>query len=672
MNQSAQPTAPTAVPEPIVVDTEGRELDELLGKEWLLTNELGAYASGTVVGCNTRRYHGLLVATTTPPTGRVVTLSTVMEELEAGGERHELAVNEFPGAVARCGLSYLRQFRNDHAATFVYRVGEMELIKEVLLSDAANAVVVRYTLHGGSGVLRVRPFAAMRDFHHLRNRDDAARITFETTDEGLVIQDRSSELPGLYVISREATVEPSPDWWYRFRYRVDAERGQDCLEDLYTPGVLRYEMSDGESCQFTAGLGSPRPVGFETTRAVRQRRLERIVETLGDQADETTRRLAGAADAFVVRRSFPGRADSATILAGYHWFADWGRDTFIALPGLLLSTGRFEEARRVFRTFTAHVSDGMIPNRFDDYSSAAHYNSIDASLWFIIAAERYLAATGDTEFWLSELLPAMLRILHGYESGTLFDIHADADGLLSGGSSDTQLTWMDAQADGRPVTPRHGKAVEINALWYCAHRIVAERCAETDPDRAERFASQAELIAEAFNRTFWNESGRCLYDCVGSDGPDDSYRPNQIFAVSLPHSPLPANRQQAVFNVVREKLLTPFGLRTLAPDDAEYRGHYAGGWSQRDSAYHQGTAWAWLIGAFIEAHLKVSGGGEEALAQAKQWLEPFEAHLAEAGLGFISEIFDGDPPHTPRGCTAQAWSVGEVLRAGRLLEQYGG
>ncbi|MGC9455151.1 MAG: amylo-alpha-1,6-glucosidase [Phycisphaerae bacterium] len=672
MNSSAQPTAPTALPEPITVDLRTGDLDELLSREWLLTNEIGAYASSTVLGCNTRRYHGLLVAATTPPTGRVVTLSTVMEDLEISGERHELAVNEFPGAVAPDGRCYLEQFRNDQAATFVYRIGEAQLVKEVLLSDAANAVVVRYTLHGNGGVLHVRPFVAMRDFHHLRSRSDASLLTFETTEEGLVIQDRAGKLPGLYVISREAAVEPGPDWWYRFRYRTDAARGQDCLEDLYTPGVLRYELADGESCQFTAGLGSPRPVGFETTRAARQSRLQAAVEHLGDGADDTTRRLAVAADAFIVRRSFPGRADSATILAGFHWFADWGRDTFIALPGLLLSTGRFDQARRVFRTFTAHVSDGMVPNRFDDYSSAAHYNSIDASLWFIVAAERYVAATGDTDFWLTELLPAVRQILHGYESGTLFDIHADADGLLCGGSADTQLTWMDAQSDGHPVTPRHGKAVEINALWYCAHRIVADRCGETDAELAGRHLAQAQMISDAFNRMFWNDAGGCLYDCVGPGGPDDSFRPNQIFGVSLPFSPLPAEKQKAVVTAVGEKLLTPLGLRTLAPDDPRYRGTYSGGWSERDEAYHQGTAWAWLMGAFIEAYLKVHQGRGEALEQARRWLQPFDVHLGEAGLGFISEIFDGDPPHTPRGCIAQAWSVGEVLRAKRLIEQYEG
>ncbi len=672
MNTQTQSSVSAGLPDPIVINTRDAGLDELLAKEWLLANERGAYASSTVVGCNTRRYHGLLVAAATPPTGRVVTLSTVMEQIDSEGRRWELATNEFPDAVAPDGRQHLECFRNDIAATFVYRMDELELVKEVLLSDSANAVMVRYTLHGGSGVLRVRPFAAMRDFHHLRRRADAPRLTFETADYGLIIQDRGEELAGLHVVSREAAVEPSADWWYCFHYRADADRGQDCIEDLYTPASLRYELGDGQSCQLTASLGSPRPAGFETTRNARRKHLERIVESVGRRADETTRRLAVAQDAFVVRRSFPGQRDSATILAGFHWFADWGRDTFIALPGLLLSTGRFDMARRVFRTFAAHVADGMIPNRFDDYSTGAHYNSIDASLWFIVAGERYVAATGDMDFWLSELLPAARRILAAYESGTLFDIHADADGLLCGGSAETQLTWMDAQADGRPVTPRQGKAVEINALWYCAHRIVAERCAEADADLAGRCASQAELIADAFNRTFWNEAGGYLHDCVGPEGADDSFRPNQIFAVSLPYGPLSPERAEQVVNAVQDRLLTPFGLRTLAPDDPRYRGRYAGGWSERDSAYHQGTCWPWLIGAFIEAYLKVTGGSGPAVEQVREWLGPFDAHLSEAGLGFISEVFDGDPPHTPGGCVAQAWSMAEVLRARRLVEQYGG
>jgi predicted glycogen debranching enzyme len=669
MSEPAEATA--ALPEPIAVDARGAELDELLSREWLLTNELGAYASSTVAGCNTRRYHGLLVAATTPPTGRVVTLSTVMEELRVGDAAWELATNEFPDAVAPTGWRHLERFRNDVAATFVFRAGDAELTKEVLLTDSDNAVVVRYTLRGAAGVLRVRPFAAMRDFHHLRRRDEASRITFETTGQGLIIQDRAADLPALHVISREAEVESAADWWYRLHYRADAARGQDSVEDLYTPAVLRYHLDDGQTCQLTACLGSPRPVGFETTRNVRRGRLERLVRGVGAGACETTRRLAAATDAFLVRRSFPGTADSATILAGFPWFADWGRDAFIALPGLLLSTGRFEQAKRVFRTFAAHVADGMVPNRFDDYSTGAHYNSMDASLWFIVAGERYLAATGDADFWLSELLPAARAILEGYQSGTRFDIHADADGLLSGGSEGTQLTWMDAQADGTPVTPRHGKAVEINALWHAAHRIVAERSAETDAETAGRFAAQAEIIAAAFNDAFWNEPARCLYDCIGPDGADDSVRPNQILAVSLPHSPLPAERQAAVVDVVREKLLTPLGLRTLAADDPRYRPRYAGGWDQRDGAYHQGTVWAWLMGPFIEAHLKVAGRDAGAVEQARRWLEPFDEHLRQAGLGFISEIFDGDPPHTPRGCIAQAWSVAEVLRAWRRVEEAG-
>jgi len=655
------------LPASLTISGQERQLEDLLATEWLLSNRIGAYASSTVLGCNTRRYHGLLVAAGSPPVGRIVALATIMEEIVDGDTVYNIATNEFPGAFSPAGMVHLVEFHDDVAATFVFRLGEMQLTKRVLLAESKNATAIQYTLTGGDATLNLRPFAAMRDFHALRFAHLPHMMTFESAENGIIVRDRTNSQHSLYLTSQEADFRSDPQWWNQFLYRVDIARGQDGLEDLYSPGVFTCRLHDGRPVQFNASLDAPVAPGFDSTIRRRRERLAQLAGSLPDTADETVSRLAVAADAFIVKRDFRPAAGSATILAGYHWFADWGRDAFISLPGLLLTTGRFGLARQVFATFAGRLSQGMLPNRFDDHSPAAHYNSIDASLWFIIAAERYISATNDTTFWRDLLMPTAKAILEAYQAGTMFDIRADADGLVTGGSGDTQLTWMDAKVADRPVTPRHGKAVEVNALWHSAHRIMAERCAGADNALARHYADQADLIAAAFNRTFWNGRGEYLFDCVRDGEADESVRPNQILAVSLPHSPLSRDRQAAVLRIVTDKLLTPYGLRTLSPDDPQYRPRYGESVEDRDRAYHQGTVWPWLIGPYVEAFLKVHGESAETVRQAAQALGSFDDHLTEAGLGFISEIFDGDPPHRPRGCIAQAWSVAEVLRAKMLV-----
>ncbi len=660
---------PPAAPEPIAIDCTQQSLEDLLSTEWVRGNGIGAYASGTLAGCNIRRYHGLLIGATLPPVGRIMALSNVMEELEAGGELYQLATAEFSDTFAPCGAVHVERFIDGPAAAWILKAGPLTLTKELLLGEQVNAVALRYTLTGGAAALRLRPFAALRDFHHLRRANQPNQMVFETIDGGVSLADRMRSIPAVALVSHEAEFRAEGQWWNRFYYRADIARGQDGFEDLYTPGQFHYVLRDGQSCQLTASLGAPVPLGFETTLTGRRRRCEELAQSVGERADETARRLAVASEAFVVQRSFPDAAPSETILAGYPWFADWGRDAFIALPGLLLGTKQYERARAVFRTFAGAVSEGMIPNRFDDYASSAHYNSIDASLWFIIAAERYVAATGDEDFWRSTLQPAAEAILEGYREGTRFDIRADADGLLSGGSRTTQLTWMDAALGDEVVTPRHGKAVEVNAMWYAAHCILAERCFRLDVARAQHYRELAEQIAPAFVHAFWNDSLGWCYDCISNGWPDSSLRPNQLLAVSLPYSPLSDEQQKAIVQIAIARLLTPMGLRTLSPDDPRYRRRYGGSWESRDRAYHQGTVWPWLMGPFIEAYLRVEGAKPFALGQARQWLGGFGEHLRTAGLGQISEICDGDPPHTPRGCIAQAWSVGEVLRAKLLIDE---
>ncbi|MBI5723643.1 MAG: glycogen debranching enzyme family protein [Planctomycetes bacterium] len=660
-----------ALPAPITVNCKGHDLDHLLSLEWLQTNRLGAYSSSTVVGCNTRRYHGLLVAATLPPVGRMVALSSLMEWLDFGDQSHELGCSEFPGNFAPKGYDYVTEYRDDVAATTVFEVGPARLIKESILAEDANAVAVRYTLKGASGRLRFRPFAAMRDFHHLRTLGDPQQFSFEQLDDSTVaiIDGRG---PGNRVVVRikGGVFKPDPQWWSRFCYRTDIHRGQYGCEDIYCPGWLVAEdVADGQSIQITASLDGPVKVDFEAEVAARRDRLAKLAASVRADGDETAVRLAMAGDAFLTDRTFKGGPAAQTLLAGFHWFADWGRDAFISMPGLLLSTWQFGAARQVFNAFLRHLSEGMIPSRYDDYASAAHYNSVDASLWFIVAADRYLEASGDDTFWTKTLLPACREILDNYRKGTRYDIHADADGLLYAGAHNTQLTWMDACQAGNPITPRHGKPVEVNALWYCAHRMLAERCKGVDDRLARKYDSQAKQIGESFAKAFWHAENGCLHDCITDGFPDAAIRPNQILAVSLPFSPLSAQQQAGVVKVVQEQLLTPFGLRSLSPLDSRYRRGYGGSWESRDKAYHQGTVWAWLIGPFIEAYLRVNGPTRQAVAKAREFLEPFDAHLAEAGLGYVSEIFDGDQPHEPKGCIAQAWSVGELLRAKLLVAQ---
>jgi len=659
----------SSIPAPIAVSCPGRNIDELLATEWLLANRIGAYASSTVIGCNTRRYHGLLAAATVPPVGRIVALSAVMDRLTVDGAAYELSTFEFPDAFSPSGVDSLAEFRNDIAPTFIFRIGDLELVKRIILAERANAVAIQYVLSGRSGSLLVRPLAAMRDFHAVRRVSQPQKMTFESIPGGMIVRDRANPDHSLYLTSQEADIKVEPQWWHRFRYRADEARGHDGLEDLYSPGTFAFELRPGQRVQINASVDDSAPPGFDTTIGSRRRRLQALIRGLGSDADETTRRLALAADAFIVRRNSPAAIGSATLLAGYHWFADWGRDAMIALPGLLLCTGSFDTARQVLATFAGHISEGMIPNRFDDYRPTAHYNSIDASLWFIVAAYRYLAATQDAKFWRDTLRPVAATILAAYEAGTRFGIRADADGLLTGGSLNTQLTWMDAKAGQEPVTARHGKAVEVNALWYCAHRILAENSRGVDEAAAAHHAGQAELIAAAFARTFWNDQAGCLYDCVNDDHVDASVRPNQIFAVSLPYSPLTRRRQQAVLDVVGDKLLTPYGLRTLSPEDPRYRGSFGRTPDQRDAAYHQGMVWPWLLGAYVEAYLKLNGTRKGAAKRAAEMLNAFDEHLLCAGLGQISEVFDGDRPHRAGGCIAQAWSVAEILRAKQLVAQ---
>ncbi len=660
-------TATTSLPEPITLDCRATKIDELLATEWMVTNKLGSYASSTVIGANTRRYHGLLVAATLPPVGRQVLLANTLEQVRIGEKTYELSTFQFPGSTSPDGHAHLVRFVNDVSPTWTYQFDGVTVTRQLTLAEQSNTLAVRYKIEGADGAkLLIWPFVALRDFHALRRVHEPHQMMFSAEADGVRIEDRQQSAESVWVACEGATMTDKPQWWYRFRYAVDIGRGQDGLEDLYTPGCFEVAPKPGQWLQLTASVDPAGPVDFEAVVAAKRQRMAELAAAVGPDAGLATRRLAIAADDFIVTRNV-STGPSATIVAGFHWFGDWGRDTFIALPGLTLVTGQFDKARQILTTFAHAIADGMVPNRFDDYGGVPHYNSMDASMWFVLAVDRYIRATGDIESWARDFMGPVRSILEAYHDGTQFDIHADGDGLITGGASNTQLTWMDVKFNGEAVTPRQGKAVEVNAMWLEAMHIMADRCRGVDDQAAEHYAAEAQRVASSFVEAFWNAKAGCLYDCISPAGPDPSVRPNQIIAVAMEHCPLSEAQQRSILDIVVKRLLTPRGLRTLDPTDPRYRGQYGGSWESRDRSYHQGTVWAWLIGPLVQAHLRVNGFTPKACRQATRWLAPFDEHLCETGLGTISEIFDGDTPHAARGCIGQAWSVAEVLRAKMMI-----
>jgi glycogen debranching enzyme len=516
--------------------------------------------------------------------------------------------------------------------------------------------------------LELMPFTGLRDFHALRHA--GGHFEFHARDKGVRVVDWGLSLN---VAADAGAFVVQPDWWYGHTYPIEADRGSDCTEDLFTPGRFVAESTGaGRTLTITLWASNdpiePGDWDAELRRLVGRRVAVPAPVDLNKPASSapktgtpkpepaqkgvataTLARLFRGADDFLVYRKSPDGSDGTSVVAGYPWFADWGRDTFISLPGLMLVTGRFEQARQVLGVFGNYVSEGMIPNRFDDYKNEPSYNTVDASLWYIHAAFEYLRLSKDKAGFEQKMLPACRQIIDGYKAGTRYHIKMEDDCLITQGDSSTQLTWMDAKSGGHAFTPRQGKAVEINALWY--HALV--------------LMGQTELavkVADNFRKAFWISPSRGLYDVVEGDRKDAAIRPNQIFAASLPNSPLTEEQQAAVVDIVRRELLTPAGLRTLARSDPGYKGRYSGPQPERDAAYHNGTVWAWPIGAFLSAYLRVNKRSPQAVDQARLWLKPLIDHMEQNCIGQIAEIFEGDEPHRPVGCPAQAWSVAEVLR----------
>jgi predicted glycogen debranching enzyme len=636
-----------------VIDTNG-ELQPHLQQEWLITNGLGSFASGTVVGCNTRRYHGILCAATAPPVGRIMLLNRMGLIIRIdGGDDHELSLNQFPSSFHPRGDRYLRTFTLGESARWDYVVPGAHVSQELTLVWQRNVAVVRLQVTAGKEariVLRALPLVSIRDFHALI-RKSGSKFSVNAKEEAVLVRGNEH---ACHIASDTGRFVEAPDWWFDHIYAVETERGQDDTEDLFVPGQFIVEKTGSFTVQFAISTEEvPQPNWDDVIRT----RTQAMSRSPTPKPTPVRQRLCRAASDFIVARKAPDGSMGTTVIAGYPWFSDWGRDTMIALPGLLLTTGRHEEAGRVLSVFAGFVSEGMIPNNFNDYTNEPAYNTVDASLWFIHACFEYLRASDDVVTFNSRLLPACLAIVDGYRDGTRFRIAMDPfDSLITQGDPGTQLTWMDAKTGGVVFTPRHGKAVEINALWYNALRLL-------------KLDELADRVQESFERAFWIDEMRGLCDVVNSDGRDLTVRPNQIFAVSLPHSPLSIQQQRAVVEVVQAELLTPYGLRTLSPADPRFEPVYRGNQFTRDRAYHNGTIWPWLIGAFLDAYLKVNNRSKESTAQARQWLTPLIEHMSTSGaIGQISEIFEAEPPHRPVGCFAQAWSVSEVLRLAVELE----
>jgi predicted glycogen debranching enzyme len=638
-------------------------LDAALRREWLETNGLGGFASSTIIGLNTRRYHGLLVAATKPPVGRYVLLSKLEETLIIEGQAFDLSANRYPGVIHPQGFRYLTQFRLDPFPVFTYEIEGIEIEKSVFMIYGENSTIIHYELkqHPAERAknlrLEIRPLIAFRDYHSTTHQNSAINPSVEERS-GLATVTPYLGLPSLHLAHDAAELQRTGDWYRNFEYDAERERGLDFSEDLFNPLTLSFDLRLRIQASIIASTEQRdvTRVGEYWEAEITRRRNTRVSRFADDDFAQT---LAAAADQYIV-----SRGDQKTVIAGYHWFSDWGRDTMIALPGLTFPTGKHGVARSILRTFARHVDQGMLPNRFPDAGETPEYNTVDATLWFFEAARSYLAYTGDLDFIRDELYPVLADIVSWHVKGTRYGIKVDASGLLASGEQGVQLTWMDAKVGDWIVTPRRGKPVEIQALWYnalCIMQDLAPQC--SDEAAQKRYRNMATLASLSVNQLFWNEKAGCLYDLTNGAGPDPAIRPNQIFAVSLPHSMLSPERAKSVVDKVEEHLLTPYGLRSLAPSDPQYRGRYTGGQLERDGAYHQGTVWPWLMGPFIGAYMKVNGGSDFARRQASDWLSPLKDHLTDAGLGHISEIFDGDPPHRPCGCIAQAWSVGEILRA---------
>jgi len=643
-----------------------QDLERALSLEWLETNGRGGFASGTVAGANTRRYHAVLLMARRPPGERFVLVNHLEEWLDLDGRSIPLSTNLYRGSVHPAGYASCQGFSSSPWPTWIYECGSATLQREILCVPGRDLVFIRWTLispNPRTAILRIRPMLSGRDYHWTHHENGTLSPN-AAIGEGHVTWQPYGDVPAIRAL-HAGTYRHDPDWYRHAQLPVEQQRGLDGEEDWWSPGEFLLEITAQReqtlalTSESVEDLDIPAMIAQEGARRAQSEQEVRA-------ADALTRTLWRATGTYI------STCDSGeTILASYPWFTDWGRDTFVALPGLCLVTGRHNTAWRIIESWCDHLSDGMVPNHFPDGGRQPEYNSIDASLWFIHTIDRYLTYSQDEASVRSVAWPVIQSIINAYRAGTRYNIHMDRDGLITGGSLGAQLTWMDAKVGEWVVTPRYGKPVEVQALWLRALAI-GERLGQQfgEPAYAARCRRDRALAVRSFRAKFWNEAGGYLYDVIdGPDGPDASIRPNQLYALSLCDDVVPQEHAHRILMLVKHHLLTPVGLRTLSPTDSRYRPHYEGGISERDSAYHQGTVWPFLLGPFVTAWVNVFGKTPQILAEARAFLSGLERHVGEACLGQVSEIFDGHAPHEPRGCPAQAWSVAEPLRA--LIEDLG-
>lgn len=633
-------------------------------KEWLVTNGLGGYASGTISGANTRRYHGLLVAALHPPVQRTVLVAKIDALAEYGNSTFPLFANEFgEGTIDPYGYRHLESFHLDGLIpVWTYALADARLEQRIWMKHGHNTTYLTYTVTRATDAvsLTLTPLCTYRDYHsHHRG---SWSFEEKAIPQGFEICNAHGT-QAYRVVADKGEFQLAPEWYWNFKHRLESYRGLDDREDLLAAGRFRASLQPGETLTIICSTEPVEPHAGDEALQQEQQRQANLLQVAPADEPAWVKQLTLAADQFIVQRRTETGEAGKTVIAGYPWFGDWGRDTMIALPGLTLATHRPAVAADILRTFARYVSQGMLPNRFPEAGEEPEYNTVDATLWYFQAIYQHLLYTRQPAL-VKELYPTLVDIMDWHRRGTRYNIKVDpADGLLFAGETGVQLTWMDAKVGDWVVTPRTGKPVEINALWYNALRIMAELSKRLDKAKAARqYKEQADFVAGSFQQRFWFEPGGYLYDVI--DGPDNtgcdtSLRPNQIFAVSLPFQLLDKPRAKAVVDICARHLWTSYGLRSLAPNHAAYTGHYGGDAHRRDGAYHQGTVWSWLLGPFATAHYRVYGDA----ALARSFLTPIKEHLSDVCLGSISEIFDGDPPHKPRGCFAQAWSVAEILWA---------
>jgi predicted glycogen debranching enzyme len=641
-----------------------KAFEQALRTEWLLTNGCGGFAMGTAAGINTRRYHALLIGATQPPVGRLVALHSLIEQFEVDNRVAHLSTQLFTEQtqVHPNGWTRLRAFLVEPPSRcrWFFDVNGVRIVRTLTLGVGENVARVDYSIDGLTrpALLRVRPMMPLRDFHAVGHQGESTPwVSAGGRTLQIVHDDVTAE------ITRETGEwRFEPQWWNRLAYPHDRDRGQEWIEDVWSPGVIEFKVPlltrrHEFSLRFSVEEEATRGVSVSTTSTPSE--SERVID-----------RLALAAAQFVVQRRTPD-GFAPTIIAGYPWFADWGRDTMISLPGLLLCTERFDEAKQVLLAYGTRVRDGLLPNVFSDYDEGAAYNTADAALWFVHVVHEYARLSNDRD--LDALLDACRAIIAGYREGTEFDVGLCEDDLITCGDGSDPITWMDAKRGGIAFTPRDGKVVEINALWHNALHCLAE-LTEDDAD-ARELREAASRTAASFRARFWWPERNCLHDVLARANdwqPDGTVRPNQIFAVSLPFSPLERDQQRGVVDVVRDRLLTPFGLRTLDPDDPGYQPRFEGDLMQRDAAYHNGTVWPWLIGPYCEAVLRVNQFGDAAKDEVRGVITALIGELDSGCLNQVAEVYDGSVPQREAGCPAQAWSVAELLRIISLVDGVAG